>query len=66
VSAPFHCSLMDPAARIMASALNAVEFRDPDIEVISNVTAKPVSRVVVKLISSFNQVKKYRVYCRGK
>lgn len=46
----------------MASALNAVEFRDPDIEVISNVTAKPVSRAVVKLISSFNQVKKYRFY----
>ncbi|KAJ3259182.1 hypothetical protein HK103_002829 [Boothiomyces macroporosus] len=42
VSAPFHCSLMEPAAEIMGPALDAISFQEPKIEVISNVTAKPV------------------------
>ncbi|KAJ3276073.1 hypothetical protein HDV01_006243 [Terramyces sp. JEL0728] len=41
VSAPFHCSLMEPAAEIMGPALDAISFNEPKIEVISNVTAKP-------------------------
>lgn len=43
VSAPFHCSLMAPAARELAPALAAATFRTPAVPVIANVTAAPVS-----------------------
>ena len=42
VSAPFHCSLMTPAAEIMSPALESIKFAEPTVEVISNVTARPV------------------------
>jgi [acyl-carrier-protein] S-malonyltransferase len=41
VSAPFHCSLMTPAAEIMAKKINTVNFNNPSFEIINNVTAKP-------------------------
>jgi len=44
VSAPFHCSLMNPAAVKMKEKINEVNFRKPDFEIISNVTALPVSK----------------------
>ena len=40
VSAPFHCSLMKPAAEIMKNKINKVKFEDPIIEIINNVTAR--------------------------
>ena len=40
VSAPFHCSLMEPAAIRMQEALSEVTFKDPNIPLVSNVTAK--------------------------
>jgi [acyl-carrier-protein] S-malonyltransferase len=43
VSAPFHCALMEPAAREMAEALADVTINVPVVPVISNVTALPVS-----------------------
>lgn len=43
VSAPFHCRLMEPAAVEMAFALDGVDIVAPDVPVISNVTASPVS-----------------------
>jgi len=42
VSAPFHCTLMQPAAEKMAQALDNVEVLAPVVPVISNVTAAPV------------------------
>ena len=42
VSAPFHCSLMDPAERRMAELLHSIEIRNPVIPVINNVGAKIV------------------------
>jgi [acyl-carrier-protein] S-malonyltransferase len=42
VSAPFHCSLMSNAAEIMGPALEKIQFKMPSIDVISNVTARPV------------------------
>lgn len=42
VSAPFHCSLMQPAADVMAEALAAVTLRPPAVPVVCNVTAGPV------------------------
>ncbi len=44
VSAPFHTSLMRPAAERLAPLLEAVEFVDAAVPVVSNVTAQPVRR----------------------
>ena len=43
VSAPFHCSLMQPAAKVMAQALAAVTVNAPAAPVVANVPAKPIS-----------------------
>jgi [acyl-carrier-protein] S-malonyltransferase len=42
VSAPFHCSLMKPAADKLAVDLDALEIRDPKFPVYANYTALPV------------------------
>ncbi|SOH94483.1 [acyl-carrier-protein] S-malonyltransferase [Monaibacterium marinum] len=39
VSAPFHCALMEPAARVMAEALAAVDIAAPAVPLVANVTA---------------------------
>jgi [acyl-carrier-protein] S-malonyltransferase len=39
VSAPFHCSLMDPLAREFAPVLDTVQIEDPRVPVVANVTA---------------------------
>jgi [acyl-carrier-protein] S-malonyltransferase len=43
VSAPFHCALMQPAADAMALALAKVDVRTPDVPVVANVLAAPIS-----------------------
>jgi [acyl-carrier-protein] S-malonyltransferase len=43
VSAPFHCSLMKPAADVMQKALADVAIKAPVVPVIANVTAEAVS-----------------------
>jgi len=43
VSAPFHCSLMQPAADVMAEALQKVDIKPPKVPLVSNVRAAPVS-----------------------
>jgi [acyl-carrier-protein] S-malonyltransferase len=43
VSAPFHCALMAPAAKVMADALAEVAIKAPAVPVVANVTARPVS-----------------------
>ncbi len=43
VSAPFHCALMEPAARVMAEALNRVEINRPVVPLVANVLAHGVS-----------------------
>lgn len=45
VSAPFHCSLMRPAAVRLAADLARVRFRPGNLEVVSNVTADVVADV---------------------
>src|SRR5690606_19458925 len=42
VSAPFHCSLMAPAAERLAADLARVPFREPAFPVVANVTARPL------------------------
>jgi len=41
VSAPFHCSLMSPAANKMKEKINLVNFTKPKFDIVSNVTSKP-------------------------
>jgi [acyl-carrier-protein] S-malonyltransferase len=43
VSAPFHCSLLKPAADAMAEALARVEIKAPVVPVVANVLAAPIS-----------------------
>ena len=43
VSAPFHCALMQPAADVMAEALEKVSIKPPSVPVIANVFARPVN-----------------------
>ena len=43
VSAPFHCSLMKPAADAMAEALANVTMKAPVVPVVCNVLAAPIS-----------------------
>jgi len=43
VSAPFHCSMMAPAAETMEQALTHVQMNIPVVPVVSNVTVTPVT-----------------------
>lgn len=54
VSAPFHCSLMQPAADIMQEALSQVRMHAPIVPVISNVTANEQTDI--------NEIKKLLVH----
>ena len=40
VSAPFHCSLMKPAAEIMKEKIKRIKFSRPLFDIVSNVTAE--------------------------
>lgn len=42
VSAPFHCALMEPAAREMAIALEHVDIHRPAVPVVANVVAEAI------------------------
>lgn len=44
VSAPFHCSLMLPAEERLSEDLEAIEFKDPQFPVVTNVDAEPVTK----------------------
>jgi len=43
VSAPFHCAMMQPAADVMATALDETQMSDPVVPVVANVTASAVT-----------------------
>ena len=42
VSAPFHCSLMKPAAKKMEKNIFETNFTKPGVQIVSNVTAQVV------------------------
>ena len=58
VSAPFHCSLMKPAAEKMVNKIKNINFKKPSFKVVSNVTASEesdpenIKELLVKQISS--------------
>ena len=41
VSAPFHCSLMKPAAEIMKEKIEKINFKKPLFKIVNNVNANP-------------------------
>jgi [acyl-carrier-protein] S-malonyltransferase len=53
VSAPFHCSLMQPAADKLANDLAGVLFHEPNFQVVCNVTAEvlPDVRDISRLLT---------------
>ena len=58
VSAPFHCTLMQPAADEMAEALADVAIAEPIIPLVANVTAAAVSDPEVSRVLLVEQVTK--------
>ncbi len=63
VSAPFHCSLMQPAADVMAAALAAVKVNAPSAPVVANVLAKPISdpaEIVKRLVEQVTGTVRWR------
>ena len=52
VSAPFHCSLMKPAADIMKDKIDITKFKKPLFKMINNVTANPEtdSKIIKELL----------------
>ena len=61
VSAPFHCSLMKPAADSMRDKINNTKFKKPSVEIINNVTANteidPVKIKTLLIDQIFSTVK---------
>ena len=56
VSAPFHCSLMRPAADAMAEALAKVAVKSPRVPLVANVLARPVTEPAEIVHSLIEQV----------
>jgi [acyl-carrier-protein] S-malonyltransferase len=56
VSAPFHCSLMRPAADAMAEALANVTVKKPRVPLVANVRAAPISEPADIVQSLIDQV----------
>jgi [acyl-carrier-protein] S-malonyltransferase len=63
VSAPFHCTLMQPAADAMAQALGAVTVRAPAVPLVANVLARAVTdpaEIVKSLIEQVTGTVRWR------
>jgi [acyl-carrier-protein] S-malonyltransferase len=63
VSAPFHCSLMQPAAEVMAQALAKVTVNQPVVPLVANVLARPISdpaEIVKSLVAQVTGTVRWR------
>jgi [acyl-carrier-protein] S-malonyltransferase len=63
VSAPFHSSLMAPAAGVMAQALAAVTIKPPSVPVVANMLAAPITdpaEIRVRLIEQVTGAVRWR------
>jgi [acyl-carrier-protein] S-malonyltransferase len=63
VSAPFHCALMQPAADVMREALAKVDIKTPQVPLVANVLAAPISDpevIRVRLIEQVTQMVRWR------
>ena len=58
VSAPFHCKLMNPATEIMKNEISKTDFKDPEKNIVTNVTAQEafkaeeIKRLLISQIES--------------
>ena len=43
VSAPFHCSLLEPAGRLLGIDLDKIEVKNPELPIVCNVDASDVT-----------------------
>tara|TARA_Y100000992_G_C21255981_1_gene488548 strand:+ start:467 stop:1408 length:942 start_codon:yes stop_codon:yes gene_type:complete len=72
VSAPFHCSLMKPAAEIMKEKIYNTNFNNPKFQIVNNVTAKPevnsenIQKLLVNQIFSTVKWRESIIYMAGK
>ncbi|MCO4785770.1 ACP S-malonyltransferase [Marinomonas atlantica] len=58
VSVPSHCQLMVPAGEKLAERLNAIEFKEPSIKLVQNVSAEAVSdaaQIKANLVSQLSE-----------
>lgn len=58
VSVPSHCKLMVPAGEKLAERLNAIEFKEPAIQLVQNVSAQAVSdaaQIKANLVSQLSE-----------
>lgn len=58
VSVPSHCKLMVPAGEKLAERLNAIEFKEPSITLVQNVSAKAVAdaaQIKANLVSQLSE-----------
>lgn len=63
VSAPFHCSLMQPAADAMAEALGKTTINTPSVPIVANVTAEAVmdpARIRALLVEQVTKMVRWR------
>jgi len=63
VSAPFHCSLMQPAADAMAEALGKTTINTPSVPIVANVTAEAVMdpvRIRALLVEQVTKMVRWR------
>lgn len=63
VSAPFHCTLMEPAAAAMAEALAAVTVKAPVVPLVANVRAAPITtpaEIVESLVAQVTGTVRWR------
>lgn len=63
VSAPFHCSLMQPAADAMAEALGKTTINTPNVPIVANVTAEAVmdpARIRAMLVEQVTSMVRWR------
>ena len=71
VSAPFHCALMEPAARVMDEKLGTVAMAPPSVPVIANVTASAVTdpaeirRLLVEQVTALVRWREGILYMRA-
>ncbi len=71
VSAPFHCSMMEPAARVMQEKLGTISMAPPAVPVIANVTASAVTdpaeirRLLVEQVTALVRWRESVLYMRA-
>ncbi|KAI8374456.1 acyl transferase/acyl hydrolase/lysophospholipase [Radiomyces spectabilis] len=71
VSAPFHCAIMEQAAQEMQEALKTIQFRQPCVDVISNVSCKPYvspEEIPLRLVEQITQTIDWHrsiLYCKS-